>query len=139
MASDLTAADTAILDRLEAAWADRTPVAWPREVFEPPTGEPVQQYWIQPMVIWGKTVPLSIGSTGGRNQTPGVISINVFGPKGYGNATLLGHADALRDIFNRVEFSGVRCWVASGPTPVPDEEWEQVNISIPFTCEEVLT
>lgn len=143
MASSLGGADKAVFARFAAQWVDgqgnpRTPIDWPNVNFTPPRA-PAVAYWVEPRILWGTAEAVSQGLAGSRRNTAvGVVHVNVYGPRGEAGGVLKGHADAVRDVFNRAEFSGVRCGVPSGPTPVPNDSWAQVAVTVPFTVDEVL-
>lgn len=134
MASGTKTAQSAILSRFQTQWADRTPVAYPNVDFTPPDDEP----WVRLDIVWGEASPATMGATR-RNTLPGVIFINVFHAPGEARGAAHALIDAARDIFNRVEFSGVRCDVPSGPEPVRggDKQWDQVVTRVAFTVDEL--
>ena len=131
MPSAMGAAQIAIYSRLKTAWADATPIQWPGATFTPPNKSP----WLGVEVLWGDGFELSMASTNG-NRAVGVIHVRVYGPRAEGRGSIMVKADAVRDVFNRVAFSGVRCGVPSGPKAVDDPEWEVVAVTVPFTIEE---
>lgn len=132
MSSTLSAAQTAIYDRLNTAWAGSTLIQWPGSPFTTPNNE----CWIGVEILWGDSFVSTMEVTG-RNVTVGVIQINVYGPRQRGRAEIMAKADAVRDVFNRVEFNGVRCGAPSGPKYLSDPEWEALTVSVPFSIEEV--
>lgn len=136
MASDLKAAQIAILTRFKTQWADRTPVSYPNVSFTPPEAGP----WVRLDIVWGDATAATMGPvTKQRNTIVGVIFVNAFAVPGKGRGAVNSEADAARDIFNRLEVSGVRFSVPSGPEPVRgDPEWEQVVVRIPFSVDELV-
>jgi hypothetical protein len=136
MASALKAAQIAILTRFKTLWAARSPVAYPNIAFVPPEEGP----WVRFDIVWGDGEPATMGQAGGkRNTLVGVIFVNVFANPGSGRGAANAEADAARDVFNRLEVSGVRFSVPSGPEPVRgDPEWEQVVVKIPFSVDELV-
>lgn len=136
MASALKAAQVAILTRFKTEWADRTPVAWPNVVSTPPEAGP----WVRFDIVWGDAEATTMGPAGKmRNTIPGVVFVNVFAAPGKGRGVLNDTADDVRDVFNRLEVSGVRFNVPSGPEPVRgDPEWEQAVVRIPFSVDELV-
>lgn len=143
MSSTLTTAHRAILQRIETAWAARTPVAWPNVEFTPPDPSAPENaesaVWLQVSILWGDGAPGTMGA-GGQNDVVGVLQFNIFAPKGRGGAALTTHADAARDVANRLEVGGVRFGAPSGPTVVPVESsgWAQVAVRVPFTVLETV-
>ena len=140
MASALKAAQIAIISRFKTQWAAslNTPVAWPNVSFTPPEDGP----WVRFDIVWGEGDVQTMGVTGsgkGRTTIPGVIFVNVFAEPGKGRGVINDAADKVRDIFNRLDVSGVRFQVPSGPEPVHgDPEWEQVVVRIPFSVDELV-
>lgn len=131
MASALDTARQVIEGRLNTNWS-ATKIAWPNVAFSPSSGEA----WIQPSLLWGEGF---VSTKTGRNAVHGVLHINVFVPRGTGTGVALSYADDLRDLFNRLEVSGVRFDAPSGPQPqAGDEDWAQVAVTVGFTVEEVV-
>jgi len=134
MASALKTAEGAIMTRLNTEWASATEIAWPGKRFTKPDAA-----WIRPTVIWGDGFMQTAGPTN-RNQIPGVLKVQIFSKPGNGEGEIKGHADSIRDIFNRVEFSGLRFDAPSGPKPaVERNDWLQTVVDCPFIYEEVVS
>lgn len=138
MASALDTAQVEILEALETAWADQTDIAWPNVGFTPPDGS-----WLRLDVLWGDGFTFTMGtpavSSGPANQLIGVIQGTVFTRRGEADGELYGLLDSFRDIFNRVDLGTVRCEAASGPIPIPDDEWNAAAVRVPFQVYETVT
>ena len=136
MASALDTARVTIEGRIKTLWeaGEDTPILWPND----PAAPPESGTWIQPTILWGDGF---VQTKNGRNQIIGVLSINVFGDAGKGTGALNQAADSVRDLANRVEVSGVRFGVPSGPRPIPspDTKWVQANVRVPFSVDEIVT
>lgn len=132
MSSALDAAQVAVYSRFNTQWAGATPIQFPGAVFTPPNEAP----WVRVELIWGDAFEDTMEPTA-RNTLVAVIHVTVFGPKAVGRKDVMAKVNAVRDIFNRVEFSGVRCGAPSGPKPVEDPEWEALAVTIPCTIDEL--
>ena len=138
MASALDTARKTIEARIKTLWeaGQNTTIAWENRKTDPPnTGA-----WIKVNVLWGET---ELSTKNGRNTTTGLVQITVFSPSNTpGTGLLHTTADAVRDMFNRIEVTGVRFGTPSGPMPSagPEEtRWLQRVVSTPFTVDEVVT
>ena len=138
MASDLDAARDTIEARIKTLWAVglNTKIAWENIKTDPPnTGA-----WIKVNILWGDT---ELSTKNGRNTTVGLVQIGVFAPSDTpGTGLLHTTADAVRDMFNRLEVSGVRFGTPSGPMPgagTEDSRWLERIVDTPFTVDEIVT
>ncbi len=136
MASAVETAETAIWSRVQAQLPSVV-TKWPNVPFETPSPRKV---WIAPTILWGQGFGSTIGLAGqGRNTVVGVIQFDIFGPIGGARASMMAVADQIRDAFNRVEFSGVRCNTPSAPINGPaDDEWARFVVSVDFSVDETL-
>lgn len=139
MASNLDAARATIEARISGSWnAGAAPIAWAGVDFTPPDGA-----WIEPRILFGDGFELSMqGPSGARNEVVGVLSCNLYVKPGTGQGALNVLADTWRNLFNRVEVSGVRFGVPSAPKAVPSRKegqaWLQVNVTVSFTVQELV-
>lgn len=110
-------------------------VAWPGVPFTPPDAE-----WVRFNILWGDGFVQTMGGPGlGTNELVGVVSIQLFVKPGSGSGALEGYCDDVREIFNRVEVSGVRFEAPSGPRPPQERDgWLQGTVDVAFTVEETL-
>ncbi len=136
MASALDTARKTIEARVKTQWEAGldTTIAWENKKTDPPaTGA-----WIKVNILWGTT---ELSTKNGRNTIPGVLQIAVFSPSDTpGMGALHTTADAVRDMVNRLETSGVRFGTPSGPKPAAASgRWLQRVVDIPFTVDEVVT
>lgn len=137
MASDIASANTAIYSRIEAAELVRPElIYWPNTLFTPPAVAAGVK-WLKVDIVWGDGVPVTMGETG-RNTLVGVIYLSVYTPKGEARGAATQLCDQLRDLFNRVEFAGVRCNAPSAPAFAPEDEWERAQVRVGFTFDETL-
>jgi len=138
MASSLATTRVTIEERFKRQFtsANGAAIIWANTPDDPPTDGSV---WVEPSILWGQG---DLRTKDGRNTIVGVLNVNVFAPAGTGTGTLFDTADDVRDIYNRVEVSGVRFGIPSGPRLVPvkpEARWVQANVSIPFTVDETVT
>ncbi len=103
------------------------------ETFAPPVDQP----WLRLSVLWGVSTFYTMEPTR-TNLNPGLIQVDIFVPRGDG----LGRQEALgaevRLVFNRQEFSSVRCEAASGlmglrPDDAAPGVWWVASIRVPFS------
>lgn len=133
MPSSLDAATRALETRLATGFPT-TPIAWPNVEFAAPQGQPYFRAW----VLWASGQLFTMRREA-RNRVPGIYQVSIYSPLGLGAGPALLLADQVRDLFNREQFSGVRCDVPSGPVTLPEEPpWYGVAVSIPFVFEEAL-
>ena len=137
MASALDTARATIEARIKTLWVAglNTTIAWENKKTDPPnTGA-----WIKVNILWGDT---ALSTKNGRNTTTGLLQISVFAPSNTpGTGLLHTVGDAVRDMLNRVEVSGVRFGTPSGPMPGggEDERWLERIVDTPFTVDEIVT
>lgn len=134
MASAIDAARQTIEARIVAQWGATTPIGFLNTSFTPPkTGG-----WLEPSIIWGDGIASTmgaVGSGGARNTITGLLQMNLFIQSGEGAGLLTRLADTARDMINRLEVSGVRFDVPSGPTIITEE---QSAVRVGFTIDELL-
>ncbi len=137
MASAVNTAEIAILSRVKAQLPTSTLIAWPNVSFTPPSP---RKAWLQVSILWGETFSSTIGGTAARRNTlVGVIQLDIRVPKGSASSVANALVDQIRDAFNRVEFSGIRCDAPSAPVSGPfEDEWARSIVSIGFTADETL-
>lgn len=133
MASALDTAEEVIEQRIAAAFPT-TATHWSNVAFTPPASA----VWLQPRILWGRGVHASMQTTQ-RNTVIGVLHVNCFSQQNVGPGAARRLADQVRDQFNRVEVSGVRFGVPSGPRAERlDSVFHVVSVTIPFTVDETL-
>ena len=108
-------------------------IIWSNDPKDPPSSGT----WIEPHILWGGGF---VSTKNGRSTITGVVSVNVFAQGGTGTGPLMVKADSVRDVMNRIESSGVRFGVPSGPRriPNPESKWVQANITVPFSVDETV-
>lgn len=132
------AADAEIRNRLIAIWAGATPIAWPNVSFEPPN--PASP-WIRFAVIDGDARILELGANKIKtaHRMPGLIVIQLFDALQAGDGPIRTLADTAAAIFRNWGGATVQCFAATVKTIGDDGKgWYQVNVSIPFTRDELL-
>ena len=152
MGSAVDTTRVTVESRVSALWVTgtataRTTVAWEDWPFDPPEIDASEPYWLNIKIVLGSG---ELMTKNGRNTISGFVQVSIFGPADQGLGALLGHADAVRDMFNRVEVSGVRFTVPSAPRIVPRIQamrfmsspsipWVQAIVACPFTFDEEVT
>lgn len=133
----------ALATAFKAGWvltggAARTPVAWPNVDFNPASS---MAAWVRFNVVNGEAGLASIGVPGGNTRRHvGMIVVQVFVPLNTGAHIAREHADKVLDIFKNYALSGIRCrpgYAVDVGTSEADG-WHQMNVTIPFTRDEVL-
>lgn len=125
----------AIENYLTANW-EQTTIAWSNSSLEVNTREP----WIRPNLIWsdGQRVLLTGDRNNGEEQR-GILSVQIFVPRGTGCGLAYRLGDQLRMLFKEQRLAiepgdSIVFLVASiedvGETS--EERWYQVNVQVPF-------
>lgn len=108
------------------------PVSYQNVPFTPPNNAP----WVQAFIRFGDNAYATLlPPTPGYNRQNGVLTINIFTPIGVGAAANFTIAERLKDLFDRVQLSGIIFDAASGPaqvTPPAPEAYYQTQITITF-------
>tara|TARA_R100001082_G_scaffold111077_1_gene93224 strand:- start:5528 stop:5953 length:426 start_codon:yes stop_codon:yes gene_type:complete len=139
-ATDLNTVRSTIEDRIKAELATTPPVA---VVFQnvPYTPTP-NSSWCQCVLTFNSTSYLTQGAaTASSNRIDGLVTLNVFTPKGSGGGANFTIGKRLRDLFNRIEVSGVRFDAPTGPQIIANavpEGYYQTSLSITFEVFEYL-
>jgi hypothetical protein len=81
--------------------------------------------WVQCLVSFGANNYMTMGSiAGASNSVIGVVVINIFSAKGVGSGANLTVAKRIRDLYVRINTTGVRFDPPTGPevvaTPSPE-------------------
>ena len=92
--------------------------------------------WVQCQVGFGTNEYLTMGSTAGAsNNIIGIAVINVFTPAGVGSGANFTIAKRIRDLYNRINVSGVHFDPSIGPevvaSPAP-EGYFQTQVRLTF-------
>ena len=135
-AADLNAVRAVIEGRLatELANAPAIPVVFHNMAYEPTPNSS----WVQCLVSFGASEYLSQGlTTDSQNRIIGIVTINIFSAKGVGSGANYIIGKRIRDLYNRVNVSGVYFDAANGPsvlaTPVPEGYFQtQVRVTFEF-------
>tara|TARA_R100000458_G_scaffold41117_2_gene38730 strand:+ start:124 stop:549 length:426 start_codon:yes stop_codon:yes gene_type:complete len=98
--------------------------------------------WLQCLVSFGDSSYLSQGGTSGSdNLVTGSVFVNIFSGQGVGPGENLTVGKRVRDLYNRVNVSGVRFDPPTGPevlaTPAP-EGYFQTQVRMTFDTFEEL-
>lgn len=133
-ALDLNAIRAVIEGRLatELATAPVIPVVFHNMAYTPTPGST----WVQCQVSFGNNNYVTMGTgAGASNSVIGVVIINIFSAKGVGPGANLIVAKRVRDLYVRINTSGVRFDPPTGPevmaTPSP-EGYFQTQVRITF-------
>lgn len=128
----LEAERIAIESRFNTNWTTTTK-AFDNIPFKPPTNG---DGWARLTILDGKSDQVSL-NTDPTHRRVGVITVQIFVPKGTGTITVRTYADSIAAIFRNAVFSGIVCrspfLVRVGQTG----EWYQMNVIVPFFIDEI--
>lgn len=116
----------AVSSYLASNWTE-TSVAYPNQEFTPPENG----YWLRMTLLLGAPV---IGELGvdGVGLRPGVLMLDLFGPRGDGTKTLSEYAAALEALFRRQSVDGVEFEEAGTVDVGPDDAGYHFQVSVNF-------
>jgi len=112
-------------------------VAYENVPFTPPNNAS----WVQCFITWGDNAYLTIltesdrGTGDGFNRRNGVLTFNVFSPRGQGPGAGLTIAERCIDSFERLKLENIIFDPANGPrasTPAAPEGFYQTQVTISF-------
>ena len=139
-AADLNTVRATIEGRLatELAESPAIPVAFHNMAFNPPNNGT----WVQCLTSFGGNDYLSQGGTSNSfNRIVGIVVFNIFSAKGVGPGANYVVGKRIRDLYNRVNVSGVFFDAPTGPealaSPVP-EGYFQTQVRVTFESIEEL-
>lgn len=116
-----------IEQRFETQWAATLPVRYDNVEFEPPATA-----YVELQIHNGDAFAASTGGSTILERSVGIISMNLFGQKGTGTATLKGHVDTLCAIFRNANFDSIQCR-SPNVTRLGEQDGRYViNVSVPF-------
>jgi len=95
--------------------------------FEPTAGTA----WAELRVIVADSIRASIGDTN-LHRNVGIISVNIFEPRGIGTAAGKLKADLAAAVFRSQSFSGITCRSPKVVEVGEVEEWYVINMSVPY-------
>ena len=135
-AADLNSVRAIIEGRLATELADSPaiPVVFHNMAYEPTPNSS----WVQCLLSFGSSAYLSHGgATNSKNQLPGVAVINIFSAKGVGPGANYVIGKRVRDLYNRINVSGVHFDPPIGPevvaSPSPEGYFQtQVRVTFDF-------
>ena len=135
-AADLNTVRSVIEDRLatELAKAPPVPAVFHNMAFEPTPNSS----WVQCQTAFGGNEYLSLGQTSSsQNRIFGLLIVNIFSAKGVGPGANYTIGKRIRDLYNRVNVSGVYFDAPSGPevlaSPAPEGYFQtQVRVTFEF-------
>lgn len=135
-AADLNSIRATVEGRLatELASSPAVPVVFHNMAFEPTPNSS----WVQCLLSFGSSAYLSHGgATDAKNQIPGVAVINIFTAKGVGPGANYVIGKRVRDLYNRINVSGVHFDPPIGPevvaSPSPEGYFQtQVRVTFDF-------
>ena len=139
-ATDLNTVRATIEDRLavEMSNSPKIPVVFHNMAFDPTPASS----WVQCLTSFGENEYLSQGGTSNsRNRIFGLLTINIFTAAGRGPGANYVIGKRIRDLYNRVNVSGVFFDAPSGPealaSPAP-EGYFQTQVRVTFESIEEL-
>jgi hypothetical protein len=135
-AADLNSVRATVEGRLATELADSPaiPVVFHNMAYEPTPNSS----WVQCLLSFGSSTYLSHGgTTNSKNQLPGVVVINFFSAKGVGPGANYVIGKRVRDLYNRINVSGVHFDPPIGPevvaSPSPEGYFQtQVRVTFDF-------
>ena len=139
-ATDLNTVRATIESRLETELQDTppTPVVFQNSAYKP---TPNSSWW-QCLISFGESTYQSLGgATSSTNDISGVVSVNIFTPKGKGSGSNFKIAKRVRDLYNRIIVSGVSFDPPTGPQVLENsnpEGYFQTQIRVSFNVFEAL-
>jgi len=113
-ATDLNTVRATIESRLEDELKDTPPIP---VVFQNSSYTPTaNSSWCQCLISFGDSTYQSLGgATSSTNNISGIVSVNIFTPKGKGSGANFKVAKRIRDLYNRIIVSGVSFDAPIGP------------------------
>lgn len=111
-----------------------TDIAYQNVSYKPTIGTPFIQCNIMPAFGSQK----DIGSLNNLFEFVGIISIGIFTPKDEGTKTGYDLATLLQTLFLRYDTGGLQCKIGHVKIVGENESWWHVNITIPYTFDEIL-
>ncbi len=139
-ATDLNTVRATIESRLELELQDTPPIP---VVFQNNAYKPTpNSSWCQCLISFGDSTYQSLGgATSSTNDISGVLSVNIFTPKGKGSGSNFKIAKRVRDLYNRIIVSGVSFDSPIGPQVLENsnpEGYFQTQIRVTFNVFEAL-
>ena len=133
MAADLNTVRSTIESRLatELASSPSIPVVFNNVSYSPTP----DTSWVQCLLNFGANNYLTLGTTAGSdNRIVGVIVLNIFTPSGVGSGANFTIAKRIRDLYNRINVSGVYFDAPIGPEVVSasPEGYFQTQVRVTF-------
>ena len=133
MAADLNTVRSTIESRLATELGSSPPIP---VVFNNVSYSPTPDTsWVQCLLNFGANNYLTLGSTAGSdNRIVGVIVLNIFTPSGVGSGANFTIAKRIRDLYNRINVSGVYFDAPIGPEVVSasPEGYFQTQVRVTF-------
>ena len=132
-AADLNTVRATIESRLatELALSPAIPVVFNNVSYSPTPNSS----WVQCLLNFGANNYLTLGTTAGSdNRIVGVTVLNIFTPSGVGSGANFTIAKRIRDLYNRINVSGVYFDAPIGPEVVSasPEGYFQTQVRVTF-------
>ena len=89
--------------------------------------------FIRLQIEWADAQRVSIG---GKDRGYGFILVSIFTEVNIGTTTADSYADMIRDLYSNKSIGPVVCMSAVTQRVGQMDEWYQLNVRIPFTCDE---
>jgi len=93
--------------------------------------------WCELFITIADSRRASIGDDDKLHRTTGVISVNVYVPKGTGTVNGKAIADTAAAIFRDAQFSGITCRSPAITDIGEVENWYVINMTVPFQRDEL--
>jgi hypothetical protein len=139
-ATDLNDVRSTIESRLETELKKAPPI--PVIFHNTPFTPTPHSSWCQCLLTFGNSNYQTLGGvTGSTNSISGVVSMNIFTPKGQGPGANFEIGKRIRDLYNRIIVSGVSFDAPIGPQVLENSEPEgyfQTQIRVTFDIYEAL-
>lgn len=91
--------------------------------------------WAELHVIVADSQHAEVGASLHRNV--GLISVNIYEPRGHGTAEGKYKADKAAAVFRSQQFDGITCYSPKVVEVGEIEEWYVINMSVPYYRDEV--
>lgn len=115
--------------RMVANWFESEPV----EYENVPLGRETSNGFVRLVIINGDSGTHGMGGNTLQARDTGMVSLQVFVPKGSGTKRSRELCDAFAAIFEHKRFNGITTYTASvAPSGMTGDKWLQVNVTVPF-------
>ena len=108
---------------------------------EPSGGQPTNARWARFIVRPGERFQSQIGGASNDYRTPGVCLVQLFAPLEEGDGFLIELVDLIDTAFRAITVGGItfRAPYTAFRGRMPDSDWWQINVNLPFFYDETKT